>query len=238
MIEQKLIEHKDWFTHPSSSCQRGNICHTNLNDYCFDELTLSKIILNSNSCKNASFQHTSLDRADLRNNNFTGSNFTGAILNHSDLRGSNLTNCDLSNASLCNANLNKCNLSGCIGLLDPIEFLCNRENFESDDLGILCYKIFFQDEFSLSRRPRHWKIEENSQISEVVNPDRTSQCGSGVHVGTYNWCKANLQKYSDPIWLVRIKWKHLAGVVVPYNTDGKFRCSRATLVCPAMSILS
>lgn len=32
------------------------------------------------------------------------------------------------------------------------------------------------------------------------------------------------------VWKVLIRWEWLAGVCVPYNTDGKIRCERVKLV--------
>ena len=76
--------------------------------------------------------------------------------------------------------------------------------------------------------PDTWKIEPASFVEEVVNPLPTIDCGCGVNFGTLGWVNANYG--NADIWRCRIRWEDLAGVVVPYNTDGKARCSRLELL--------
>jgi hypothetical protein len=65
-------------------------------------------------------------------------------------------------------------------------------------------------------------------LTEIVNPDRCTDCGCGVNFGTRDWVAKN---YPDAdLWRCRIDWIDLAGVVVPFNTDGKARCGRLTLL--------
>jgi len=65
-------------------------------------------------------------------------------------------------------------------------------------------------------------------ISEVVNPSPTCDCACGVNVATREWCDINYT--SAALWRCRIEWIDLADVVVPYNTDGKFRAGRVTVL--------
>jgi len=60
-----------------------------------------------------------------------------------------------------------------------------------------------------------------------VNANRTDVCGCGINVAPLEWVKRN---YKGVIWKVLIRWEWLAGVCVPYNTDGKIRCERVELV--------
>ena len=100
-----------------------------------------------------------------------------------------------------------------------------QENFKSDKHGYIVYKRFGQTQFN---SPATWKIVAGSFVTEIVNPLPTIECASGVNFGTPKWCKNN---YTDAkLWKCRIRWADLPGVVVPYNTDGKARCSRLELL--------
>jgi hypothetical protein len=60
-----------------------------------------------------------------------------------------------------------------------------------------------------------------------VNPTRTATCACGVNVGT---AKYVLRQHHGPFWQVLIPWKYATDVVVPYNTDGKFRAGAVQLL--------
>ena len=78
------------------------------------------------------------------------------------------------------------------------------------------------------KSPESWKIKAGSVITETVNPDRCTDCGSGINVAPIDWVKKN---YPDnPIWKCLIRYEWLAGVIVPFNTDGKIRCEKLELV--------
>jgi len=52
-----------------------------------------------------------------------------------------------------------------------------------------------------------------------------------VNFATLEWIKQREYASCDvTVWRCRIEWMDLAGVVVPYNTDGKARCSRLRLL--------
>jgi hypothetical protein len=58
---------------------------------------------------------------------------------------------------------------------------------------------------------------------------RSYPCGFGVNFGTLDWIKKNT-KCSGDIWECRLYFDDLEKTVVPYNTDGKARCSRLQLI--------
>jgi hypothetical protein len=119
--------------------------------------------------------------------------------------------------------LTSADLSGAAGLLDPAAWL--SANFEKDDRGLIVYKAFGNTTYN---RPERWKVYAGEELHETVNPDRCCDCGCGVNFGTRQWCE---DKYPlSVLWRCRIDWIDLAGVVVPYNTDGKARCSKMTLI--------
>ena len=133
----------------------------------------------------------------------------------------NLSSADLSSADLSGANLSGANLSGAQGLLSACNYL--DAHFDRVKDGYIAYKTFGAQ----YRAPKKWKIEVGSVIEEVVNHDRTCECGCGINVAPLEWVKRN---YSGDIWKVLIRWEWLAGVVVPYHTDGKIRCERVELL--------
>ena len=65
-------------------------------------------------------------------------------------------------------------------------------------------------------------------LEEVPNPDRATECGCGVSVGTREWVDNHYKE--SPVWRCRIRWIDLADVVVPFNTDGKARCRKLELI--------
>ena len=169
-----------------------------------------------------------LSGADLRGANLRGADLSGADLREADLSGADLSGADLREADLRgtdlrSANINGTDLSGANGVLSPIEFL--KENFETWEEGYVAYKTF-GERYAV---PRGWDIKPGSVIAEVVNTDRGHLCGCGINVATLEWVRANNRSGVD-IWRMLIRWEWLPGVVVPYDTDGEFRCERAELV--------
>ena len=157
-----------------------------------------------------------LSGADL-----SGADLSDANLSDADLSGANLSDANLSGANLSDANLSGANLSGSQGLLDAINFM--EAHFERTDDGYIVYKSFN----SSYDAPDRWKIEPGEVIEEVVNPDRTRECGCGINVAPLEWVRND--NYNQPYKLL-IRWEWLPGVVVPYNTDGKIRCSKAQIL--------
>ena len=137
------------------------------------------------------------------------------------LSGADLSGADLSGANLRRADLSGADLSGSQGLLDAINFM--EAHFERTDDGYIVYKSFN----SSYDAPDRWKIEPGEVIEEVVNPDRTRECGCGINVAPLEWVRND--NYNQPYKLL-IRWEWLPGVVVPYNTDGKIRCSKAQIL--------
>ena len=171
----------------------------------------------------ANLREANLSWADLSWANLREADLRGANLSWADLSEVNLSGADLSEADLSEANLRWANLSGAVGLLDSAAWL--RANFETDAEGVIVYKRIGGTEYPT---PASWLIEPGAYLTEVVNPSRTVECASGVNFGTRAWCA---EHYIDAaLWRCRIEWLDLAGVVVPYHTDGKARCARLRLL--------
>ena len=139
------------------------------------------------------------------------------------LRDADLSDANLSDADLSGANLSDANLSDAKGLLDAINYL--EANFERTENGYIVYKTFG----AYNNPPESWKIKDGNIIEEVCNTDRTRNCGCGINVATLDWVKKDNQSKRD-VYKLLIKFEWLAGVVVPYHTDGKIRCSRAQII--------
>ena len=127
----------------------------------------------------------------------------------------------LSGANLSGANLSDADLSGSKGLLDAINYM--EAHFERTDDGYIVYKSFGENYTA----PETWKIEPGEIIKETVNCDRTTECGCRINVAPLEWVRRNGR--NQPYKLL-IRWEWLPGVVVPYNTDGRIRCSKAQIL--------
>ena len=163
------------------------------------------------------------NRADLRDADLHDADLHDADLRGANLRDADLNGADLNGAYLRFADLNGADLSGAKGLTDARAYL--KKHFDTDDEGVICYKVFglYNDP------PAHWSIAPGEVITEVCNPTRTLDCACGVNVGTREWVEKNKDPGMD-IWKCRIGWMDLVATVVPYNTDGKIRCERVTLL--------
>ena len=158
----------------------------------------------------------------MRGANLSGANLRGANLSGADLLYTNLSRADLSHAELSRADLSHANLSDATGLLNPIDYLA--EKFERTEDGYVVYKIFN----GCYEPPAKWKVEPGEVITEEVNSCRVDECGCGINAAPLEFVKRNFP--GKDIYKLLIKWEWLAGVVVPYNTDGKIRCSRALII--------
>jgi len=210
----------------NADLRNANLRNADLREADLREADLSDANLREADLRNADLRNANLRNADLRNANLRNADLSDADLRNADLReadlsDANLRNADLSDADLRNADLREADLSRSRGLVSPIEYI--NDNFETTKEGIIAYKSFGEN---YSPNP-DWKIEKGTILMETVNFDRTLTCACGVNVGTLDWSTKNCRK---EIWKVLIKWEWLAGVCVPYNTDGKIRAERVQLI--------
>ena len=169
----------------------------------------------------ANLCYADLRYADLRYANLSDANLSDANLSDANLSGANLSGANLCYADLRYANLSRANLSRASGLIDATDYI--GAHFERVKDGYIVYKTF-GGSYS---KPDSWTIEPGAIIEEVCNPNRTDVCGCGINVAPIEWVKEN---YKGDVYKLLIRWEWLAGVVVPYNTDGKIRCSRAQII--------
>ena len=186
-----------------------------------ERANLSGANLSGADLRRADLRWANLRCADLSGANLSGADLRCADLSRAALSGADLRWANLSEADLRRADLRWADLSGAQGLLSACNYL--DAHFERVKDGYIAYKTFGAQ----YRAPERWKIEVGSVIDEVVNFDRTCECGCGINVAPIECVKRN---YSGAVWKVLIRWEWLAGVVVPYHTDGKIRCERVELL--------
>lgn len=116
------------------------------------------------------------------------------------------------------------NLSG--QKLKPAGDILNAR-FESDEYGVIVYKMFGDTFFPM---PQRWILEPGRFITEFCDDSRSVECGCGVNFGTKEWCVNHINSAGNCLWKCRIRWKDLPGVVVPYEFCGKARCDTLELV--------
>ena len=175
----------------------------------------------------ADLRWANLSGAHLRGANLRGANLRGADLSWADLRGANLRGAnlrgaDLSGANLRGADLSGANISGAKGLPDTLSWF--TKHFKKTKDGMLVYKCFGKEFASPSR----WKLSPGSIITENCNPNPTDDCGCGINFATRAWIMENYPHAT--IWRCLIRWEWLPGVVIPWGTDGKARCSKLQLL--------
>ncbi len=203
----------------------ANLSYTNLRSTDLRNADLRNAELRNAELRNADLRNADLRNAELRNAELRNADLRNAELRNADLSYSDLRYADLRNAELRNADLSNANLSGVRNLLSASNWI--RNNFKTTKNGVIVYKRIgaIKTEYS---KPDHWNVETNCYLTETCNPDRTTPCACGVNFGTKDWC-SNHYQYCD-LWECLIEWIDLAGVVVPYNTDGKARCERLLLL--------
>ena len=196
-------------------------CHLERTDFHLARMEDCKII--RATAVNSVFSDVYLANSELRNVNFANSDFSFACLFEATIERCNFSNSDMFEVRLEGAKLVGVNLSGASNWFDPIKFM--KDNFETCSDGFIVYKAINNKTYD---SPRHWKIASGEYLEEVVNPSIFDACGCGVSFGTFEWVK-NAYPTSS-IWRCIIEWQDLLGVVVPFHTDGKARCSRLRLL--------
>lgn len=196
---------------------------------------------NSN-CRSVGFNRSDFTgvkawHCDFINADFSGCDLTRAYFNQCDLRGANFggasligtgfINCKLDDAKFDAATATRPVFNGSTGVFDPIEFMANY--FERTEEGYIVYKIFD----GMYKMPGDWDIKPGSVIAENANLNPFDSCGCGVNVATLGRVR-NFRiengAFDHPIWRCLIRWEWLPGVVVPFGSNGKIRCSRVQLL--------
>lgn len=181
------------------------------------EMTLDEARLHMVDFVDCNMARIRMCRAQTADVVFIRCNLHLASLREADLSGADFRMCGLSEADL----------SGATGLLNPSDWM--KENFEADGRGYIVYKAIGHTKYA---PPDHWEIRPGAVLTETVNPDPTTACGCGVNFGTKDWISGTYEAQDNEtrMWRCRIAWEDLPSVVVPYDTLGKARCARLTLL--------
>jgi len=217
--KKKLLE----FNLSGADLSGADLSDANLSGADLSDANLSGANLSGADLSGADLSDANLSGANLRRANLSGADLSGADLSGADLSDADLSDADLSGADLSDANLSGANLSQTTGLLDAINYL--EAHFERNKDGYIVYKsfgIYYES-------PEKWEIKPDSVIEEVCNTNRTDICGSGINVAPIDWVRSDNH---GRIYKLLIRYEWLAGVVVPFGTDGKIRCSRAQIIGP------
>lgn len=201
-LEEILRRHKEYFSSAHRKGSRANLSGKNLTGH--------------------DLSNAFLPTADFICSTLINANLTSAYLGGADLTEANLSGADLSEAFLESATLRRTNLSGAKGLTSPIDFI--ESHYEKTPEGYIAYKEF---NYSFDV-PAYWKIEKGAVIEENVNFNRCDNSGCGISVSPLNHFLP--LTISDVLWKVLIRWEWLAGVCVPYHSDGEIRCERVELL--------
>lgn len=220
-LQEILRNHKKWLD--GASAGRACLQGVAIEGEDLSHVDLRHVDLSYANLRHAILQHVDLSGATLLQVDLSYANLRHAILQHVDLRYATLRGADLRGAFLSDVILHGVDLSGAKGLLSAADFL--ERCFERTDKGYIAYKVFGAQ----YEPPKEWEIVPGAILTETVNPDRCTECGSGINVAPLDLVK-KLYPGVKPIWKVLIKWEWLPGVIVPYMTDGKIRCEKAQLL--------
>jgi hypothetical protein len=218
-LKQVLADHKLWLA-DNTKGKRANLTRADLT-----EANLTRADLAWANLTEANLTEANLTEANLTEADLAEANLAGAGLTRADLAWANLTEADLAEANLTEANLTEANLTRAKGLFDALTYITNE--FEATAEGVIVYK--FEAKEPMYAPAPAWVFEPGSILTEVVNPCPTVNCACGVNVATRAWCESNYKDKPGKLWRCLIRWPWLAGVVVPYSTDGKIRCARVEL---------
>jgi uncharacterized protein YjbI with pentapeptide repeats len=209
----------------------ANLSGANLYGADLSGANLSGANLSGANLSGADLSGANLYGADLSGANLSGANLSGANLYRANLSGANLYGADLSRANLSGANLygadlSRANLSGAEGIKDLASLEWFMRNFKKTKHGVIVYKCFHG---TFAPNPC-WKIEPGTVLTEICGPMPTDDCACGLNFATLEWVRANHP--GKIIWRCLIRWAWLPGVVIPWNTNGKARCSKLMLLRP------
>lgn len=201
----------------NTEIELGSMTKTNLNYSNFEHSSFSMISAPEADFSHSSFYDVKFRATSLKKADFSYTSLINVTFFHCSLMEANFTGAVFSNVSFPFSDL-----SGAKGFSDPSDFIAKLEHTPD---GVIVYKTFNQFYDS----PSYWEIAPGKILKEECDTNRTVLCSYGINVGTLDWVNKNT---SGPIWRCLIRWEWLPGVVVPFNTNGLFRCNRLEIIGP------
>lgn len=229
-LDKILEAHKKWLNGDKDGVRANlhgtflrnvNLYNANLSDADLSCAYLCGVDLSHVCLRGADLHGAYLNGIDFNHVDLSYTNLKYATLTRTNLIYANLSGADLTGVDLRHADIKGSNLSSAKGLLSVIDYI--KLHFERVDDGYIVYKTFGRE----YTPPENWEIKPGSVLTENVNFDRAEDCGCGINVAPLEWVRV---VYGGEIWRCLIRWEWLAGVCVPYNTDGKIRCERVELL--------
>ena len=161
--------------------------------------------------------------ADLRSADLSGANLRSADLRRADLSGA-----DLYRADLRRANLSGADLSGAKGINLSLDY-SGLSILKYQKNPIRAFKYVLNDMGSPTNNKRIiYEVGETFTETDV-NTDIFEHCGAGLNVATLEWCVRDTNFDKDAIYL-EVEFMPQDIVAIPFNTDGKFRVSKLTVI--------
>lgn len=170
-----------------------------------------------------------LRRADLSNADLHMASLRGADFREADLRDTNLHDADLSGADFRGAlmggtHLSGANLYGAVGLnkylLSPMHMLRDQPG------AIRAYKLVASDGLGIYYPQITYRVGESVEVLDA-NTDEGDDCGSGINLGTIQWCVGQW----IPGYRILIVEHTAADIAaIPIASDGKYRVYRCKIV--------
>ena len=225
-----------------SDLSKANLFNINLSYSNLGNVNLSNVNLH-----NADLQHADLSGADLQHADLSYANLSYANLSYANLSYANLQNANLRGANITRAYLKRTKLEGAVfkeikwnpstsitsSELSPIQLLqiqpMNQLLYETGD--ICAYKIVTND----YRGPFFKNISDcydtigKTYTVNVYELSLDVSCGSGLNVGTLQWCINNWDDYLK-YRLLKVKFRAEDIVAIPTFSEGKYRVKSFTVV--------
>ena len=154
----------------------------------------------------------------------SGANLFSANLSRADLSRADLSGANLSRADLFSANLSGADLSGAKGIsphrCTPLLMLLDQPG------QIVAYKLANASNEGPYNGGIRYEIGGKYEVSDA-NTDTATQCGSGIHVATLDWC---LREWQEGYKILKVQFTAEDIAAIPTATDGKFRLHRCEIV--------
>jgi hypothetical protein len=169
------------------------------------------------SFNNADLTGANFANADLRFASMVGADCTMANFAGADMRCVRFRQANLTRAFMRGAWLDGTDFTGSQGLKTNAEMMHDNHRWCSKHNGFIVWRS------EVCQFQGHWGyLRPGRELRERVNPDRCSFDGCGVSFGSASLIALH---FKPPYWKCVITPAWLPDVVIPYNTDGRGRCS-------------
>ena len=241
-LKEILKKHSDWLDGGGgkrANLQDADLRGANLRDANLQDADLRGANLQgANLCDvdlwGANLRDADLRGANLRDANLRGANLQGANLCDVDLWGANLQDADLRGANLRDANLQDADLRGAnLQGANLIGTNALTRIYQSDLAILKCQKgklraFKYLDDSRSPYRNIEYKVGEIHK-SEDYSDDERVLCAEGINVATLDWCLRDTNCDLSKTY-IEVKFDAKDIVAIPYNTDGKFRVKKMTVI--------